>query len=96
MAPASPPARGFRDACLKVEIRFALGFMKPSPSNPFGHPSAFGAPGSGGSFGFADPDAEIGYGYVPNQMGMRLQDPRDAALRAAMWRSIGMPDPSRE
>jgi CubicO group peptidase (beta-lactamase class C family) len=88
MAPPVPPLRGFRDACLKTEIAFSLGFSKPSPKNPFAHPSAFGGPGAGGSSGFADPNARIGYGYVPNRMGTYLDDPRDAALRNAMYRSI--------
>jgi CubicO group peptidase (beta-lactamase class C family) len=94
MAPPVPPARGFRDACLKVDIRFSLGFAKPSPRNAFAHPSAFGSPGTGGSLGFADPHAQIGYAYVPNQMGTHLQDPREAALRRAMYRSIGELAPS--
>ncbi|MDA4111176.1 MAG: beta-lactamase family protein [Thaumarchaeota archaeon] len=88
MAPAIPPVHGFHDECLKVEVRFSLGFAKPGPTDAFGHPSSFGHPGSGGSFGFADPHAEIGYGYVLNQMGTYLNDPRDAALRKAMYRSI--------
>jgi CubicO group peptidase (beta-lactamase class C family) len=95
MAPPVPPVRGFRDACLKVEIPFSLGFMKPNPGNPFAHPGAFGVPGTGGSFGFADPDAELGYAYVPNRMGIRLQDPREIALRTALYRSIGEPNPYR-
>jgi CubicO group peptidase (beta-lactamase class C family) len=93
MAPPVAPAHGFRDAALKVEVRFSLGFAKPGPKNPFGHPSSFGMPGAGGSFGFADPDAKIGYGYVPNRMGTYLIDPRDFALRTAMYRAIGEPDP---
>lgn len=95
-SPAVSPARGFRDACLKVEIQFSLGFAKPSAKNPFAHPSAFGAPGTGGSFAFADPHAQVGYAYVPNRMGTRLQDPREAALRRAMYGSIGVTDPYRE
>lgn len=95
MAPPVRPARGFRDACLKVEIPFSLGFAKPSAGSPWGHPSAFGAPGSGGSFGFADPHAAIGFGYIPNQMDMHLDDPRAAALRRAVYRSIGVADPYR-
>lgn len=93
MEPPVPPARGFRDACLKVEIPFSLGFAKPGPKNPFAHPSSFGAPGTGGSMGFADPHAEVGYAYIPNRMGAQLQDPREAALRGAMYRSIGETDP---
>ncbi|HSB21409.1 MAG TPA: serine hydrolase domain-containing protein [Anaeromyxobacteraceae bacterium] len=95
MAPAVPPARGFRDACLKAEIQFSLGFAKPGPKNPFAHPSSFGAPGTGGSFGFADPHARVGYAYIPNRMGAHLEDPREAALRRAMYRSIGETIPSR-
>jgi len=90
MAPAIPPLDGFYDECLKVELyTFSLGFTKPGPKYPFAHLSAFGAPGSGGSLGFADPQAEIGYGYVPNQVGTHLVDPRDLALRTALYRSIG-------
>jgi hypothetical protein len=29
-APAIPPTRGFHDECLKSEVQFSLGFMKPS------------------------------------------------------------------
>jgi len=96
MAPPVPPLHGFHDECLKVEVAFSLGFMKPTPNNPFSHPSSFGAPGTGGSFGFADPQAEIGYGYVTNRIGMSLKDPRELALRNAMYRSIGETDPYHE
>jgi hypothetical protein len=78
---------------MKIDWPLSLGFMKPSQNYPFGHPSAFGAPGSGGSLGFADPHTEVGYGYIPNKMGTRLIDPREAALRDALYRSIGERDP---
>jgi CubicO group peptidase (beta-lactamase class C family) len=96
MAPAIPPLHGFRDECLKTEVQFSLGFTKPSKKNPFGHPSSFGSPGTGGSFGFADPVAGIGYGYVTNKMGTYLTDPRELALRNAMYRSIGELQPYTE
>jgi len=96
MAPAVPPLHGFHDEALKVEAHFSLGFSKPHKRDPFGHPGSYGAPGSGGSFGFADPEAVIGYGYVVNRMDSYLTDPRDQALRRAMYRSIGEPDPYRE
>jgi len=89
MAPAVPPLLGFYDEVMKMEIAFSLGFMKPSPKYPFGHPSAFGAPGTGGSAGFADPQARVGYAYILNQMGTSLEDPRELALRTALYRSIG-------
>jgi CubicO group peptidase (beta-lactamase class C family) len=88
MAPPVPPVRGFRDECLHVDVRLSLGFTKPGPKWAFGHPSSFGAPGAGGSFGFADPHAQIGYGYLMNQMGIRLVDPRADALRRAVYASI--------
>ena len=90
-APAVPPRNGFHDECMGSEnIPFSLGFMRPSPELPFGGPRAFGAPGAGGSMGFADPDAGIGYGYVTSRMGTRLSgDPRDVALRDAIYAAIG-------
>jgi CubicO group peptidase (beta-lactamase class C family) len=88
-APAVPPARGFYDECLKGEVRFSLGFMKPCDNWRFGGPRSFGAPGTGGALGFADPDAGIGYGYVTSRMGMKFNgDPRDVALRDALYAAI--------
>jgi len=89
-APAIPPTRGFYDECLKGDgVQFSLGFMKPSPAWPFGNVGSFGAPGSGGSLGFADPIAGIGYAYVTSQMGTRLTgDPRDVALREALYATL--------
>jgi CubicO group peptidase (beta-lactamase class C family) len=88
-APAIPPARGFYDECMKAKVQFSLGFMKPSPVWPFGSASSFGAPGSGGSLGFADPAAGVGYAYVTSQMGTRITgDPRDLALRDALYSAI--------
>jgi CubicO group peptidase (beta-lactamase class C family) len=88
-APAIPPSRGCYDECLKGEVQFSLGFMKPSPVLPFGSPSSFGSPGAGGSLGFADPKAGVGYAYVTSQMGTRLTgDPRDVALRDALYAAM--------
>ena len=84
-APAVPPTRGFHDECLKGEVQFSLGFMKPSPAWPFGSARAFGSPGAGGALGFGDPDTGVGYAYVTSQMGTSLTgDPRDVALRDAL------------
>ena len=89
-APAMPAACGFYDECLKIELQFSLGFMKPSPAWRFGGARSFGSPGSGGSLGFADPDAGVGYGYVTSQMGTRLTgDPRDVALQEALYSLMG-------
>jgi len=86
MAPAVPATHGFYDECMKGEVQFSLGFMKPNPAFPFGSPSSFGGPGAGGSLGFADPEAKIGYGYIPNRKSVALSgDPRDVALRRALY-----------
>lgn len=92
-APAVPPARGFYDECIKgVGAQFSPGFMKPSPALPFGSASAFGSPGAGGAMGFADPAAGVGYAYVTNRMGTRLNgDPRDVALRDALHAALSAP-----
>lgn len=85
-APAVPGKHGFYDECMKDEVEFSLGFMKPNSGFPFGTSRSFGFPGAGGSFGFADPDAQIGYGYIPNRKGVTMGgDPRDVALRRALY-----------
>ena len=90
-APAIPSAHGFYDECMLSEVRFSLGFMKPSPLLPFGSEQAFGAPGAGGAMGFADPKTSIGYGYVTSRGGTSLTgDPRDVALRNALYSVIGI------
>ncbi|MDH5282871.1 MAG: beta-lactamase family protein [Gemmatimonadota bacterium] len=84
-APPTPPTHGFHDECLLADVRYSLGFAKPSPLWAFGNEHSFGALGAGGSMGYADPDAGIGYGYVTSQMGTSLPgDPRDVALRKAL------------
>ena len=91
-APAVPPTHGFHDECFKGQVRFSLGFMKPSPVWPFGSPSSFGSPGSGGSLGFADPEMGVGYAYVTSQMGTALTgDARDVALREALYSVLERP-----
>jgi CubicO group peptidase (beta-lactamase class C family) len=51
--------------------------------------NAYGTPGFGGSFGFADPETGIGFGYVMNKLGFHLySDPRELALRQAVFRDV--------
>jgi len=88
-APAIPPTRGFYDECLKGEVQFSLGFMKPCENWRFGGPRSFGSPGTGGALGFADPDAGVGYAYVTSLMGTTFTgDPRDVALRDALYAAL--------
>jgi CubicO group peptidase (beta-lactamase class C family) len=90
MAEPSAPSRGLRDRVLHVDVVYALGLSKPAPVCVFGSSDkAFGTPGFGGSFGFADPDTGIGFGYVMNRLGFHLcSDPRELALRQALFRDV--------
>lgn len=91
-APAAPPARGFYDECMRADgVHFALGFMKHCPVWAFGSEGSFGQPGTGGSLGFADPKAGIGYAYVTSRVGTSLTgDPREIALRKALYESTAL------
>ena len=86
IAPAVPATHGFYDECLKGEAQFSLGFMKSDLGLQFGGPGSFGHAGAGGSLGFADPQTQIGYGYIPNRKGVKIGgDPRDVAIREALY-----------
>ena len=87
---AAPSVTRPRDVALGVPSYVALGFLRPGPDVSFGSsPRAFGAPGAGGSFAFADPDAHIGYAYVMNKLDFHLQDdPREKALRDAVYHAV--------
>ena len=88
-APAIPATHGFHDECLKGDVQFSLGFMKPGGVWSFGGANSYGSPGTGGSLGFADPDAGLGYGYVTSRMGTALTgDPRDVELRDALYAAL--------
>jgi CubicO group peptidase (beta-lactamase class C family) len=80
-----------RDEVMGVPSWMSLGFLRPGPELAFGSSQrAFGTPGAGGSFGFADPDARLGYAYVMNNLDYYMfDDPREKALRDAVHRSIG-------
>ncbi|RUV49502.1 class A beta-lactamase-related serine hydrolase, partial [Mesorhizobium sp. M5C.F.Ca.IN.020.29.1.1] len=71
-APALPSANGFYDDGIRAEAQFSLGFMKSSREWPVGSPSAFGAPGAGGSLAFADPETGIAFAYVTNRMSAKM------------------------
>ncbi|HEY9479321.1 MAG TPA: serine hydrolase domain-containing protein [Gemmatimonadaceae bacterium] len=88
---APPEVARSRDEVLGIPSYFSLGFVRPGPDVFFGSSQrAFGAPGAGGSFAFADPDARVGYAYVMNKMDFHLvDDPREKALRDAVYRAIG-------
>ncbi|MBP2474292.1 CubicO group peptidase (beta-lactamase class C family) [Crossiella equi] len=56
------------DEVLLGHTRFGEGFMLPGEIRPFSpNPEAFGHPGAGGALGFADPAAELGFGFTPDR-----------------------------
>jgi CubicO group peptidase (beta-lactamase class C family) len=77
--PAAP--KGRKDMFLGFVDSWGLGLALNTPGIYGPNPGAFGHSGWGGSFGCADPEAEIAIGYVPNQMGSELVgDPRTLGL----------------
>ena len=79
-----------QDVVLGQKTRWGLGFALNQPETPLGpNPHTFGHPGAGGSIGFADPDAHVGFGYTMNQMGGdALLDGRAASLFNALFESL--------
>jgi CubicO group peptidase (beta-lactamase class C family) len=99
IAPARPPSGNPRDLVLWVPAAYSLGFVRPTGDFLFGRGGrSFGHPGAGGSFGFADPDAQVGFAYAPNRLGHHLRDdPREKALRDALYRCLDRdPRPRRK
>jgi CubicO group peptidase (beta-lactamase class C family) len=82
------------DAVLKRPSRFGLGFQLARQSGqqsaggylpPSVGPRAYGHLGAGGSVGFADPEAQVAFGYVMNAMGPRWNNPRPRVLIEALY-----------
>ncbi len=79
----TPLASGV-DCVFEVPTTFSAGFMKDSPQQQrrlFGaSASAFGHPGAGGSNAFADPENNVSFSYVMDQMEQSLF-PGERSLR---------------
>jgi CubicO group peptidase (beta-lactamase class C family) len=88
-----------QDVVLLLPSRFSLGFMKAMDNRrqPPGlqdsvilSEDAFGHAGFGGSLGFADPKAEMSFGYTMNKMGKGAGlNERGQSLVDAVYRSLG-------
>jgi len=79
------------DRVLTLVTRIGLGFFLPPANEPLGpNPRTFGHGGAGGSLGVADPEANVGFGYVMNLMhtGPWLADPRPRALLDALYEGL--------
>lgn len=74
---------------MDMDIQFGLGFMLHAGMIPLGGPKSFGHFGAGGSVGWADPEAELGFGYVMNRMDLGLAgDLRSFNLINACYEAI--------
>jgi CubicO group peptidase (beta-lactamase class C family) len=78
------------DRVLQLDSRFGLGFMLSMPGAELGpNPRSFGHAGAGGSLGFADVDAGIGFGYTMNKAESGLMvDARPTALMQTLYSAL--------
>jgi len=80
---------GETDQCLMLESTFGMGFMVHGPMTVYSGPGSYGHPGAGGSVAFAQPERDLAFAYVMNQMAtnlagdMRAQRLLEAAAAAA-------------
>jgi CubicO group peptidase (beta-lactamase class C family) len=80
-----------KDLILPVVSRFGLGFQMPPAEEPVGpNFKVFGHAGAGGSYGQADPENRMSFGYTMNLMhsGVWLVDPRPRALLRAVYAAM--------
>ena len=74
---------------LDLDLQFGLGFIVPSTLVPLGGPGGFGHFGLGGSMGWADPDAELAFGYVMNRLALGMTgDARSYRLVQACYDAL--------
>ena len=77
------------DLVLQVPMSWAAGWMRNELGIYGDNPNTFAHAGWGGSFGAADPDAKLGFGYAMNQMFPNLMgDPRSLTLLEASYESL--------
>eukprot|EP00427_Karlodinium_veneficum_P008377 CAMPEP_0169089002 /NCGR_PEP_ID=MMETSP1015-20121227/15052_1 /TAXON_ID=342587 /ORGANISM="Karlodinium micrum, Strain CCMP2283" /LENGTH=156 /DNA_ID=CAMNT_0009149309 /DNA_START=1 /DNA_END=469 /DNA_ORIENTATION=+ len=87
MLKVSPPADF--DETQRCQTRWWLGFERPHSDNCFGSDDiAFGHSGAGGSFGFADPSAEVAFCYAMGVGNLWMTDPRQVALRQSVYEVV--------
>jgi CubicO group peptidase (beta-lactamase class C family) len=81
-----------KDLVLGFRMRWGLGFMLTSRQLPVGpNPRTFGHGGWGGSLGFADPDARIGWAYIMNKMSpITTGDTRVIGILAALYGALAL------
>jgi CubicO group peptidase (beta-lactamase class C family) len=74
---------------LNLDLQFGLGYFVRSSLINVGGPASFGHAGAGGSLGWADPDADLAFGYVMNRMDLGLAgDDRSYSLINACYAAL--------
>ncbi len=86
----APLTTGPDRVLLDLDIQFGLGFMLHSGLVAIGGSRSFGHFGYGGSFGWADPGAELAMGYTMNRLEIGLAgDSRSVSLIGACYGAMG-------
>ena len=81
------------DCVIGQPLHFGLGFSLPPTLGLDPGPRSFGHSGAGGSLAFADPDRELAFSYVMNQMRFSVTepDPRAHGIVAATYAVLDRP-----
>jgi CubicO group peptidase (beta-lactamase class C family) len=80
------------DRVLDTYMCFGVVFMKAQPRMPFASHRGFGHDGACGALGFADPEYDLGFGYLPttmfhsNERFVRLSQEVRSAIKAVRGR----------
>lgn len=76
------------DRVLRKPLGWSVGFLKEEPHMFSPNAESFGHSGAGGSLGWCDPKAKIGFGYVTSKMSPHVRSPRALALCHALYRCL--------
>lgn len=78
------------DQVLLSPSKFGVGYQLHSDTTQLLSPASFGHMGAGGALGFADPDHQIGFGYVQNMLSRAMgPEMRTANLIGAIRTALG-------
>ena len=91
--PRQPQSWTELDLTMRKPLGFSQGFVKEEGILFSPNPSWMGHPGTGGSLGYADPEAGISFGYTMNKLRPNVRSPTALALSRAVYACLGTPVP---